>query len=67
MFEVVGKVLDVDEQRLNVGPQGPRKDIGGKTIDIASKIRMLNARGMTIDFDARSRLASRRTLVDNEV
>jgi hypothetical protein len=70
MFEVVEEVLDVDEQRLDVGPHGPRKDTERKDNivngfnDVASRMRMLDARGMTIDFHAWSRLASSMTFVD---
>ena len=70
MFEVVEEVLDVDEQRLDVGSHGPRKDTERKDNivngfnDVASRMRMLDARGMTIDFHAWSRLASSMTFVD---
>ena len=71
MFEVMRMLdatLEVHEQKLEVGPKGPGKDIRRKdnTVDgcndIASRMRIT-----VIDFNARSRLASRRTIVDNEV
>ena len=56
---------------MNKGwPHGPRKDTERKDNivngfnDVASRMRMLDARGMTIDFHAWSRLASSMTFVD---
>jgi uncharacterized protein YicC (UPF0701 family) len=66
MRDIARRILDVEERKLEMGTRRRENTVDGFN-DVASRIRKLDAQGMTIDFDARSRLASRRTLVDNEV
>ena len=67
MLDIAQRTLDVDEQMLEMGPQGPRKDnpVDGCN-DIASNLRMrlLDAQGITININAWFRFASRMTLFD---
>ena len=56
MFDIAQRILDVDERKLEMGPQSPRKDARRKhyTVDRCNDIasRVLDARGTTIDFNA---------------
>ena len=67
MLDIAQRTLDVDEQMLEMGPQGPRKDnpVDGCN-DIASSLRMrlLDAQGITSNINTWFRFASRMTLFD---
>jgi hypothetical protein len=70
MLDIAERILDVDKQKLDVRPKGPRKvtrrkdNIVNGFNDVANRMRMLDARGMTIDPNGWSRLDSSMTLGD---